>query len=588
MTTVAPPRERIAVIKGVFAKPGVSKNRRWYKPEHIRAAAEEAQGLIDSGANLTVLSMLTHHGARDPKAGDVRATAGRLTKVGVNGQGWGVWEADVADSGAGHDIAALTVPDDQGRPTYLKGVSMASVWKGEPRRVRAPDGEAAITSDAGFSLKGIDFTHNPGIDVAHITSSELVEEALAEGELIYESLEEAVRMEVESEIVIEEGKGDPTPDATVYADPGYQKDGKKRYALNGPDGSLDKKRIRAAWSFINQGDNASRYSATQVKRIKGKIKSAAKKTGVNITEDLQLMGREILEAYAAMSMDNGPGSVNISTYGVDPKDLDKAGAVVAMAALAALAQLDPDMDGDLDLDRFDDPNEDDDDMEGVQCGSCNADVPTGSLYCPQCGQPIAVTETSSATGEKGATMPESTNKPGAAANESVTLSKDELKSTVDEAVKSALEAAGVKPTEVIEESEDLKKARELLESADVAAARKLIEEAEGKPSEKPAPKPVSTDASETAGITADDVAAAVEAALTKQNEAFESTLTDLRKDIGRSGTRRGLITKAIEEQSEEEIYGEEGPGDHGLNLRGKSLTDLTSIADAAMAPLLGA
>jgi hypothetical protein len=58
-----------------------------------------------------------------------------------------------------------------------------------------------------------------------------------------------------------------------YADPGYQKDGKKRYPLD------SETHIRAAWSYINQGDNADLYSADQLTSIKAKIKAAMKKLG---------------------------------------------------------------------------------------------------------------------------------------------------------------------------------------------------------------------------------------------------------------------------------------------------------------------
>ena len=62
-----------------------------------------------------------------------------------------------------------------------------------------------------------------------------------------------------------------------YADPGYQKDGKKRYPINTAD------HVRAAWSYINQPKNAAKYSSKQVAAIKGRIRSAAKKFGVKIS-----------------------------------------------------------------------------------------------------------------------------------------------------------------------------------------------------------------------------------------------------------------------------------------------------------------
>ena len=63
-----------------------------------------------------------------------------------------------------------------------------------------------------------------------------------------------------------------------YADPGYQKDGKKRYPIDSKEHCL------AAWSYINQSSNASKYSSAQLKSIKGRIKSALKKYGVTVDE----------------------------------------------------------------------------------------------------------------------------------------------------------------------------------------------------------------------------------------------------------------------------------------------------------------
>jgi hypothetical protein len=45
------------------------------------------------------------------------------------------------------------------------------------------------------------------------------------------------------------------------------------------------KHVRAAWSYINHKDNAAKYEAKEVKTIKGRIKRAAKKLGVEIGED---------------------------------------------------------------------------------------------------------------------------------------------------------------------------------------------------------------------------------------------------------------------------------------------------------------
>jgi uncharacterized protein DUF6582 len=61
-----------------------------------------------------------------------------------------------------------------------------------------------------------------------------------------------------------------------YADPGYQADGKKRYPLDTPE------HIRAAWSYINQADNAAMYKSAQLKAIKARIAAAMKKIGADV------------------------------------------------------------------------------------------------------------------------------------------------------------------------------------------------------------------------------------------------------------------------------------------------------------------
>jgi uncharacterized membrane protein (UPF0127 family) len=72
---------------------------------------------------------------------------------------------------------------------------------------------------------------------------------------------------------------DKTPYGNVtYADPGYQSDGKKRYPID------TEEHVRAAWSYINQGKNGSAYTSGQLASIKGRIKSAAKKFGIQISD----------------------------------------------------------------------------------------------------------------------------------------------------------------------------------------------------------------------------------------------------------------------------------------------------------------
>ena len=59
-----------------------------------------------------------------------------------------------------------------------------------------------------------------------------------------------------------------------FADPTNNK-----YPIDTPE------HVRSAWSYINQRDNAAKYDADEVETIKDRIKRAAKKHGIEISED---------------------------------------------------------------------------------------------------------------------------------------------------------------------------------------------------------------------------------------------------------------------------------------------------------------
>ena len=45
------------------------------------------------------------------------------------------------------------------------------------------------------------------------------------------------------------------------------------------------KHVRAAWSYVNQKDNAAKYDGDDLKTIKNRIKKAARKYEIEIDED---------------------------------------------------------------------------------------------------------------------------------------------------------------------------------------------------------------------------------------------------------------------------------------------------------------
>lgn len=81
-----------------------------------------------------------------------------------------------------------------------------------------------------------------------------------------------------------------------YADPGYR-NGMKRYPVT-KGGKHSPERIRAAWSYINHPKNAGEYSSDQLAKIKGKIKAAAGKAGVEISDDGEKVAASMVELAA--------------------------------------------------------------------------------------------------------------------------------------------------------------------------------------------------------------------------------------------------------------------------------------------------
>ena len=341
---------RIGTITGIALVPGVSRNGRLYTAEAIGRAAERAQARIDEdGAPLT---MLTHHAADD----DSTQIVGRLTSVTHLEDGSAAYTADLADTDAARKIAALV--DTRKGPAFLKGVSIRGAWVGKVRRQAGPDGAPVETAD-DLELDGLDFTRKPGVLGARVDSFTPAGTAPAESAsdsrmLITESVQEALVT-----ATIEEADTSSTDDAGgPFADPGYQSDKKKRYDLS------TKTKAKAAWSFVNQADNARLYTSAQLKRIKQRITKALKGFGVQVaTQEGWLIepASQVTEALAEcwgmdstdagnlmVSLTNGPTTVTVSSYSLDPHDLDAVGRAAMAGAVQAIVGIDPDLDADVD------------------------------------------------------------------------------------------------------------------------------------------------------------------------------------------------------------------------------------------------
>ena len=469
--------DRVATIKGTFLVPAVSKNRRLYTRENIKSAVVDMQKRIASedGPPLTMFG--SHNKAGE---GNVLDTIGRITKVEQQSDGSATFEADIANTTAGRDMAALIDPKNP----FVRGISIRGAWTTEPHAVEADDGKPAITADA-LALDGIDWTHRPGMENAQITDAEFYESAPIEmsENFVFESADvEAVffdeteevedqplelsvneqaasKLQEAAELLLGADEADKAPYGDVtYADPGYQKDKQKRYPIN------TAAHVRAAWSYINQAKNQESYSSAQVARIKSRIKSAAKKFNINITEELETLKadiQELLEAYACMSIDNGGGSVSVSGYTDDAGKLAPMARRIAMSAIIGLNAMDPDADGDIDLQMPDgssdstssqedvDNNDDNMSPDLPTCAECGAAVPENSLFCPQCASPIVNAESSEEEEEvtdiqeDGETADETSEQEPIVANEETTQEATETET--NESVETAPAAISFSP-----------------------------------------------------------------------------------------------------------------------------------------------
>jgi hypothetical protein len=382
---------RIGTITGIALLPGVSRNGRLYTVEAISRAVERAQRRIDEDGD--PLTMLTHHAADD----DSTKIVGRLTSVTQLDDGSAAYTADLADTDEARKIATLVDPGPEKGPAYLKGVSIRGAWVGKVRRQSGPNGAQVETAD-DLELDGLDFTRKPGVVGARVDSftpeaASAPAESASDGRvLITESVQEALVTATIEEADTPKAET-PVPGGGPYADPGYQADKKKRYPID------TRAHAKSAWSYVNQADNARLYTSAQLKRIKQRIAKALKSFGVQVaTQEGWLIEptAQVTEALAEcwgmdsadagnlyVSLTNGPTTVTVSSYSLDPHDLDAVGRAAMAGAVQAIVGIDPDLDADVDV-----PGEPDDDgaaatAAGAPCPcGCGCAIPETPGACP--------------------------------------------------------------------------------------------------------------------------------------------------------------------------------------------------------------
>ncbi|MGK5728929.1 DUF6582 domain-containing protein [Streptomyces sp. URMC 124] len=528
---------RIGSITGTALVPGISRNRRLYTAAAIGRAVARAQARIDDGEQ--PLAMLTHHEAGD----DSTQIVGRITSISQADDGSARYTADLADTAPARAIASLV--DGDGGPPFLSGVSIRGAWIGPVRRHSGPDGAPVETAD-DLEIDGLDFTRKPGVPGARVDiytpAAPLGPAESAPGRvLITESVLEALVDTTVTEADTAPARA-PVPGGGPFADPGYQADKEKRYPID------TKARAKAAWSYINQADNARAYSAAQLKRIKQRITKALRSFGVTVAAQegwlidpigqvgeavAEGLGYDVDPAHAGsmcISLTNGPTTVTVLSHCVDPHDLDAVGRAAMAGACQALAALDPDVDADIDLPGA--PAEDTDgDLEDVDDDAMET---AGEALTPQTSAPE--TPAADSTLEKETAMAESTTP--AAATPGSTESIEALGAKIDK-LSDALAGfvTAMTPPAAAQES---------------AAAAPVAEAA-------PAPEVIETDDERIARLVAEGIAKALPHAV---QEHVESTGGPARKGlvapisesaaVAAPGLPEGAPAKPLHEYTDEE------------------------------------
>ncbi len=534
---------KVATIRGTLLTPGVSKNKRLYTAENIRSAAEAANADLKAGKTL---NMYTTHDAAAKD--DPMSLVGMFTKVWQEDDGSLKFEADVPNTTTGRDYATLT----DGK--FQRTISIRGGWGATPT-IEDFDGQKVLTASS-LRLGGADGTASPGVEGATIEGIDFLESFIeSDGNFdpsVFSDITESVEVEIvpfteevastDQDDLIErvldavtgvlEANNEPYGANANYADPGYQADKKKRYPLD------SEQHVKAAWSYINVASNAKKYSSAQLARIKGKIKSAAKKYGINIAEWYESFVAGILESletagieemYASMTVSNGDGSVTTNGYANDGGDLLKVAHRIALAAIMGMYFIDPDQDGDIDaMDPTattapSKPSESTETVQQIECPSCNEQISSFVSACPYClgslSQVESADNTEETTNKEKSEMTDTTIPAGTA---------DTAPANETAPVVAATESAPTAPAidYKVLAAEILKAQTEAAEAAQAEADRIAAEEAA---------KPVT--------FSTEEVEALVNAA--KAEVATEATQKAL-EDARRTGTieRTGFTTEA--------------------------------------------
>jgi HK97 family phage major capsid protein len=262
-----------------------------HHPDAVRAALDALPSLpVTDEQRAAAAAHLEAH-MKAPAASEVHVAPPGDTGA-TNGSGTNTKVTIVPTSSSGrddedqeHDRAETTegAPDQE----INNPISRADTWTAEDLHVEADTYARAVAEVSGGALAAYDEAYRAftldweasqrKFDPDHDGDDDSTPETDTDHD--YFPADGSVKLSAEGRGGDAPGDGSKPYGNVHYADPGYQKDGKKRYPVDTKD------HASAAWGYINQGDNAGKYSSGDLAKVKAAIKAACKKFGIAISED---------------------------------------------------------------------------------------------------------------------------------------------------------------------------------------------------------------------------------------------------------------------------------------------------------------
>jgi hypothetical protein len=555
----------LANVTGTGLRPGVSRNRRWYPSELIGRAVERAAARLADPDGRPITMRVAHPHPDEAAWAPVTEIVGALTEVKQEADGSMSFAAALSGNTAGADVLKLIDTRGTARP-FLRNVSIRGRWLGDVRTVLV-EGQPCETAD-DLEIDGIDFTHMPGVDGARIERvsgpGSTTEAADRQAAYITESCEGALVTAIQETADAATSTTPATTTATteaegvVYADLGYLAGGGKRYPLG------SRAQVRAAWHAIGEAEIARQYTSAQLKRVRGRIRTAAGRHGVTITQEGwtvvtdPLSESQVAEMWCAddtasrpsfsVDVDNGSVCVRVYSYRVDAHDLDRVARAAMDGAVSCLASLDPDMDGDIDVRATEASAKPPVSGEDDECET----VATEAAATEQ--TPASSADAATTTESEGSAMAETTNQAAdaTAAAAPIALTQESLAALVSQAAASAASTV----VEAMEAKRAAKKAARVAAATEAASTAAPVAEAAPAAAVEPA---AAAPAAAPAVTESDDqrIARLVQEGITRalQGNVAAGTIVPARKGLVGKVSESGTVQQLGESGDELNAHG---------------------------------